>query len=409
MEQIFIGIDISKDKSTYIAINDKGVKIFGPITVANSRAGMDKVIDSLRAHSPDDMLFAMEVSSNYWENICSHLKERNYKAVCLNPYQVKKYRQAMGSRIKTDSVDAVAIAELAKNCRSQEMFISSDDALNLKELVRVKHSFEDRIKSLKKSVLSSLSLIFPEYTAIIAHPFSKVSIEVLKNYPTAVHMSGSASVAKLVKIFRKYQGCSFGPDKAKELIDAAKDSFYSGRAHKTRGLTLSMQLDEISSLEAKIKIIEDNLREILAPKDSHPSDFDILNSIKGVGLGTIAAFIACIGDVNRFSRAEKLISYIGLYPSVFESGKYKRKNPTMVKAGPKELRHMLYLSSVASIKHNKQLRKYYLDRVSAGMPGKKALIKVSVKIVKMMYSMLKSRQPYCDTRVFFQETPVLVG
>lgn len=408
MEQIFVGIDVSKDKSTYIAINDSGVKILGPISVANSRAGIDKIIDSLKACHTDEMLFAMEVSSNYWENICSHLKDKQYKAVCLNPYQVKKYRQAMGSRIKTDSVDAAAIAELARNAGAQEMFISSDDALNLKELVRAKRSFEDRVKNLKKSVLSALGLVFPEYTGIIAHPFSKVSIEVLKSYPTAVHMV-SASVAKLVKIFKKYQGCSFGTDKAKEIIAAAKDSFYSGRAHKTRGLTLSMQLDEISSLEAKIKIIEDNLKDILAPKDKYPSDFDILNSIKGIGLGTIATFIACIGDVSRFSSSEKLISYIGLYPKVFESGKYKRKNPSIVKAGPKELRYMLYLSSVASIKHNVQLRKYYLDRVSAGMPGKKALIKVSVKIAKMMYSMLKSRIPYNENRIFFQKTPVLVS
>ena len=63
------------------------------------------------------------------------------------------------------------------------MFISSDDALNLKELVKTKRSFEDRVKNLKKSVLSALSLVFPEYTKIIAHPYSKVSIEVLKSYP----------------------------------------------------------------------------------------------------------------------------------------------------------------------------------------------------------------------------------
>ena len=215
------------------------------------------------------------------------------------------------------------------------------------------------------------------------------------------------SVSKLIKIFRKYQGCNFGPDKVKELIGAAKDSFYSGRAHQTRGLTLSMQLDEISSLEAKIKIIEDRIKEILAPKDSYPTDFDILNSIKGIG--TIAAFIACVGDISRFPSSEKLISYIGLYPRIFESGKYKKRNPSIVKAGPKEFRYILYLSSVASLKHNPELRKYYLDRVSAGMPVRKALIKVSVKIARMMYSMLKSRNSYNSGRVFFQKSPILVS
>ncbi|MHB8278568.1 MAG: hypothetical protein ACYDIA_13060 [Candidatus Humimicrobiaceae bacterium] len=50
-----------------------------------------------------------------------------------------------------------------------------------------------------------------------------------------------------------------------------------------------------------------------------------------------------------------------------------------------------------------------MTRVSAGMPSKKALIKVPVKIAKMMYSMLKSRRSYCDGRVFFQETPIPVS
>ncbi|MBM3254452.1 MAG: IS110 family transposase [Candidatus Omnitrophica bacterium] len=131
--------------------------------------------------------------------------------------------------------------------------------------------------------------------------------------------------------------------------------------------------------------------------------------MKGIGIGTIDTFIARVGDINRFSSSEKLISYIGLYPKIFESGKYKKKNPTIVKAGPKEFRYMLYLSSVASLKHNPELRKYYLDRISAGMPARKALIKVSVKIAKMMYSMLKSRITYNSGRVFFQKSPILVS
>ena len=63
---------------------------------------------------------------------------------------------------------------------------------------------------------------------------------------------------------------------------------------------------------------------------------------------------------------------------------------------------MLYLSSVASIKHNIYLKKYYNDLVSAGMPAKKALIKVAVKIIRMMYSMLKYKNCYDSSRVFMQ-------
>ena len=217
-----------------------------------------------------------------------------------------------------------------------------------------------------------------------------------------------ASVSKLVKIFRRYQGCNFNLDKATDLIAAAKDSFYSGKAFRSRGMTITMQLDEISSLSLKVKDIEDEIISILDPEDPSggSSDYDILNSIKGVGIGTIATFMGYVGDVSRFSSSDKLVSFIGFYPKIFESGKYKKKNPTIQKAGPKELRYMLYLSSVACIKHNSQLRKYYHDNVSAGMPAKKALIKVAVKLARMMYSMLKHKTEYKSSRVFMESLPL---
>lgn len=65
-----------------------------------------------------------------------------------------------------------------------------------------------------------------------------------------------------------------------------------------------MQIEEIASLSSKVGEIELEIKSILAPddpKDGNRQNFDILNSIKGVGIGTIAAFIAAVGDVNRFS------------------------------------------------------------------------------------------------------------
>lgn len=97
MEQIFVGIDVSKDKSTYIAINDKGNKILGPITVVNSKSGIDKILDSLKAYHPVEILFAMEVSSSYWENICSYLKRQANAVGMLKSLSGKKIQTGNGS------------------------------------------------------------------------------------------------------------------------------------------------------------------------------------------------------------------------------------------------------------------------------------------------------------------------
>lgn len=402
-ETVYVGIDLAKGSSRVAALDSSGEAMFKPFSITNSKEGVKKLISKLSSYKACQIVCGMEISSNYWENMCSYLKGMDVETILLNPYQVKKYRQATGVRIKTDSIDAEAIAGLICGRKYESLYISNDTVVEIRELVRMKYNFQRRVKDLKKSVLSLLYLVFPEYTRMVSHPFSKVSMEILSKYPTACHMA-KISPSKLAKIFRRYQGCNFGLDKAKELISAAKDSFYSGRASKSRGLSITMQLDEIRSLSEKIADIEEEIKSILDPGDPSggSSPFNILNSIKGVGIGTIAAFIGCIGDVSRFSSADKLISFIGFYPRIFESGKYRRKNPTIQKAGPKELRYMLYLASVACIKHNGELKKYYHDKVSSGMHAKKALIKVAVKLARMMYSMLKYGREYDSSRVFMQ-------
>jgi len=404
-QKLYLGIDLAKGTSRVAALGEDGDEIESPFNISNSKEGIEKLLLKLHSYKKENLVVGMEVSSNYWENMCSYLRQKDIPCILLNPYQVKKYRQALGSKIKTDSIDATAIAELVRSRKHESLYISDDKTLELRELVRIEHSFKRRVKDLKKSVIALLYLTFPEYTKIISYPFSKVSMHILSKYPTSFHMANDASVGRLVKIFRRYQGCNFGVDKAKELITAAKDSFYSGKAFHSRGMSIQMQIEEISSLSDKIKDIELEIKSILDPddpKDGNKLNYDILNSIKGVGTGTIAAFIAAVGDVSRFSSSDKLVSFIGFYPNIFESGKYKKKNPTIVKAGPKDLRYMLYLSSVAAIKHNSHLKKYYHDMVSEGMPAKKALIKVAVKISRMMYSMLKHKSYYDPQRVFLQ-------
>ncbi|MCL4385825.1 MAG: IS110 family transposase [Cyanobacteria bacterium] len=411
-QKVYPGLDLAKGTSRVVAIDEDGNEIFSPFNITNSKEGIEKLLSKLFSCRKDQIVVGMEISSNYWENMYSYLKQKDISCILLNPYQVKKYRQALGSKIKTDSLDAAAIANLVRGGKFDDLYISDESILELRELVRIKHSFERRVKDLKKSVLALLYLVFPEYTKIISYPFSKVSMEIISKYPTSCHMAKDATVGKLVKIFRRYQGCNYSADKAKELIAAARDSFYSGKAHKSRGISISMQIEEIASLSAKVKDIELEIKSILNPddpKDGNRLNFDILNSIKGAGIGTIAAFIAAVGDVGRFPNSDKLVSFIGFYPKIFESGNKKKKNPSIVKAGPKDLRYMLYLSSVAAVKHNSHLGKYYHDMVSAGMPAKKALIKIAVKIIRMMYSMLKYKSYYDPSRVFIQQAPYAVA
>jgi len=165
-EQIYVGIDLAKGDSKVAVVDDSGEAIFKPFNITNSKEGIRKLLSKLSSYKTGQIVCGMEVSSNYWENMCSYLKEKDVTPILLNPYQVKKYRQAMGFKIKTDPIDAIAIAGLICGRKYESLYISDDSMMELRELVRIKYSFQRRVKDLKKSVLSLLQSIYRDFIKI---------------------------------------------------------------------------------------------------------------------------------------------------------------------------------------------------------------------------------------------------
>ena len=83
----------------------------------------------------------MEISSNCWENMCSYLKGVDAEVILLNPYQVKKYRQAVGKKVKTDSIYAEVIAGLILVRKYDSLYILNDIVIELRELARIEYRF----------------------------------------------------------------------------------------------------------------------------------------------------------------------------------------------------------------------------------------------------------------------------
>jgi len=69
----------------------------------------------------------------------------------------------------------------------------------------------------------------------------------------------------------------------------------------------------------------------------------------------------------------------------------------MAKRGQTSLAHMFYQIALTSLRCNPVLREYYLKKLSEGKPKKVALVACARKLVRIVYSMLKSNQAYDDT------------
>jgi len=74
--------------------------------------------------------------------------------------------------------------------------------------------------------------------------------------------------------------------------------------------------DELGRLAAELAVIDRDLaRRVL-----DDTNVRRLMNIGGVDAIVAASVLAAIGDIKRFSSPEKLVSYLGLNPSVHQSG-----------------------------------------------------------------------------------------
>ena len=128
---------------------------------------------------------------------------------------------------------------------------------------------------------------------------------------------------------------------------------------------------------------------------------DILTSIPGIGIISAASFIDEIGDPKRFSNPQQIIRLVGYNLVEDSSGKHKSKT-MILKRGRKILGTILYKISLIVICKNQEIKllyKYLITRKENPLKKKQALIVISGKMVKIMYSLIKKEEVYDKEKV----------
>lgn len=151
------------------------------------------------------------------------------------------------------------------------------------------------------------------------------------------------------------------------------------------------QLDkEIKGIEARI---------LLLVKEDQQHQLTLLTSIPGIGLKTALFLIVVTDGFSKFENASQLCSYVGITPTIRESGSSVRGRARISKVGNRKLRNLLFLCSFNACKHNKACRELYERIVNKGKSKKLALIAVANKLLKQCFAIAKSGRPYDETHV----------
>ena len=221
---LYVGIDIGKHNHEATILNESGEEICQSVKFRNSSSGLEKLLSKIT--DLRDITFGLEATGHYWLPIYCELTSRNMKVIVLNPIQSNSLRNFYIRRTKTDRKDSFIIADILRIARFPESQLASEEILELQTLCRLRFEFIDNMTALKRRLITVLDRVFPEYESLFSSVFIKSSRALLKNSPVPEEIL-EFDVSELSELLKASSHGRFGLPKAKELKEAAANSFGS--------------------------------------------------------------------------------------------------------------------------------------------------------------------------------------
>lgn len=141
---------------------------------------------------------------------------------------------------------------------------------------------------------------------------------------------------------------------------------------------------ELAEINEQISNFRENCVEI-------KEKCDLLTSVPGVGNIVATHFVAYLPELGKLSH-EKIAALVGVAPFNRESGQFRGKRN--IQGGRSKLRRMLYMSAVASLKWNNEMRSFYDRLKSKGKQTKVAIVAVMRKLLTVLNSIATRKQPW---------------
>jgi transposase len=159
--------------------------------------------------------------------------------------------------------------------------------------------------------------------------------------------------------------------------------------HETSAYMMQSNIEQVEYLHYKINDVGSMLRKYC--RDNYKHDYELLQSIPGIGPLTAICFISEIGDVSRFKNFKQLSCLVGLMPTTYQSSETNRSQGLTPRA-LRIMRSYLVESAWQAVRIDPVLREYY-----NGHKGKKPndiIVKVARKLLSRAYAILRTGVPY---------------
>ncbi|WP_400257431.1 IS110 family RNA-guided transposase [Methanomethylophilus alvi] len=157
--------------------------------------------------------------------------------------------------------------------------------------------------------------------------------------------------------------------------------------------TLSLLLTRARDFKNRILACEKAIRKEFSDDEM----FALLFTVPGFGLITTAYIVSMVVDINRFRNDKAFAAYFGIVPAQRESANSAPRCP-ITRRGDETARKMILQSTFVHIKTDRDklspITQMYDRLIKRGIPHKKALTAAGNKMARMVFTILKNKEPY---------------
>ncbi len=340
-QRIYVGIDVHK-KSWDVTLVVNGMKV----KKLSMNPQPKELNNYLRKHYPLGEYYSVYEAgfSGFWAD--RQLRELGINNIVVNPADVPT--KSRERRRKTDRIDSGKLARELSVGHLDGIYIPQEESESLRVLVRLRRQLvTDQTR--QKNRIKSLLLFLGETVSedIEEKHWSKRYITALRNLSITQEESKRALL---------------------ELLDSL-ETIYTQIASVVKQLRIYVEKDKEVN-----KIIE------------------LLTSIPGIGFVLAIILYSEIIDIKRFKRLDELAAYVGFSPAVYSSGE-KEITLGLSKQKNKYIRNYLIESSWIAIRKDPALQMSY-GKLCRRMPGKKAIIRISKKLLNRIRYVWSNQEPY---------------
>ena len=387
---IIVGADIAKQTHVARAIDFRGIELGKECVFSNDDKGLTKLVTWMkelqRLHGKTDVVFGVEPTGHYWFPLGAFIQDLNVRFVLVNPHHVNKSKELEdNSPTKNDYKDAKVIANLVKDGKYTEPKLPTGIYADLRILMNLREKVMVNLGQVQQRIQNWLDRFFPEYTEVFKDWEGKASLITLRQCPfpqelVSLGASGIVSQWKSGGIER-----AVGMKRAQRLVSAAERSIGLKEGLTAARLELTALLEQYEMFTRQRDEIMVQVEQLLS---QIPGTQEML-SVPGMGVTTLAGFLAEVGDLKGYDHGQQIIRLAGL--NLKENSSGKRQGKTGIsKRGRSRLRALLFRAILPMVSKNaefKALHEYYTTRTCNPLKKKQSLIALCGKLIRVLHTL----------------------